>query len=258
MLGRFVFTHVKNYFFPHTVTAAELTGDMTFDEIYNAITEAYMSNIDDYTNGSMSHDEMRRKIAKMIGEYLSSTNGFTDSQIEYLNTTIEEYISNTTINEDIQKNKNDIKELTKLIDDKYKENQAYAADLAKNLQEQLDNSTNTGDSRYNEVNNLIKNLDNYTKGSIADTSNNLKQMIKDLQKLTEDNVTELNTTIETQGKDFQEQIDAINAEIDTRFSDNDANFNFGYDPETGAYGYYVGGTYNSETGTVEGGTFKPW
>ena len=107
------------------------------------------------------------------------------------------------------------------------------------------NSSSPQDSSKWELTDLekiIKNLEKTTEEEINALHDEMINVTNEIKISQEEADTEIINTVNQQGKDFQEQIDAINSKL----SSNDKTFQFGYDPETGSYGYMVDGE------------FKPW
>lgn len=105
-------------------------------------------------------------------------------------------------------------------------------DTSQNLTNQINDSNQNLTNRINDSN---QNLTN----QINDSNQNLTNQINDSNAYFSNEINTVNQTISNQGNDFQAQIDAINDLL----HDNNMTFEFGYNSQTGAYGYYVNGQF---------------
>ncbi|MBR5951913.1 MAG: hypothetical protein IKZ85_01410, partial [Pseudobutyrivibrio sp.] len=87
--------------------------------------------------------------------------------------------------------------------------------------------------------NQIKDTNQNLNNQINDSNQNLTNQINDSNAYFSNEINTVNQTISNQGNDFQAQIDAINDLL----HDNNMTFEFGYNSQTGAYGYYVNGQF---------------
>lgn len=156
----------------------------------DAVTQAFLSAINDYLNGDISEDELKQAIANLINDYLASTNGFTDQQLEALNTIIAEYLDSTTIYTDIEKNEQSIEALKKLINEKYESNYNYISEVESQLSKLIESNTVNDDLRYQELVAADKQLKSWLDdaknglhGEINETKTSLTQTLTDLTKL---------------------------------------------------------------------------
>ncbi|MBP3226069.1 MAG: hypothetical protein J6M08_03995, partial [Methanobrevibacter sp.] len=74
-----------------------IIGLLDSEDGQDAVTNAFLSAINDYINGDITEEEFKQTIANLINDYLVATNGFTDQQIEALNTIISDYLDSTTV-----------------------------------------------------------------------------------------------------------------------------------------------------------------
>ena len=105
-------------------------------------------------------------------------------------------------------------------------------DTSQNLTNQINDSNQ---NLTNQINDSNQNLTN----QINDSNQNLTNQINDSNAYFSNEINTVNQTISNQGNDFQAQIDAINDLL----HDNNMTFEFGYNSQTGAYGYYVNGQF---------------
>ncbi|WP_406544267.1 hypothetical protein [Pseudobutyrivibrio sp.] len=105
-------------------------------------------------------------------------------------------------------------------------------DTSQNLTNQINDSNQ---NLTNQINDSNQNLTN----QINDSNQNLTNQINDSNAYFSNEISTVNQTISNQGNDFQAQIDAINDLL----HDNNMTFEFGYNSQTGAYGYYVNGQF---------------
>ncbi len=285
-VGHFIISGIRSIKDMDTVSASELSAD----EMEQYITNCYMDAIAGYAQGDINQALAKKKILKFLADYIQSSNGFTLKQNESLKEIIKDYLNNTTIYSDIDKNANDIKALSALIENKYQENIKNLNTLKDYLQTQLDNnntldeetrknlketidalrtyvddndaiSVKTLEHYINNINSAIRddmtNADNTLKDDMSNADDAIKKDLADsifnLDTSLRNDMTEANTNLQnninnvennltTEDENLKKMIDQIN----NRISDNDVYFEFGYDPNTGSYGYYVGDQ------------FKPW
>lgn len=183
-VGHFVIEGIKNISKMNTVTASELT----IDEIQDYITNSYLDAISQHGDGTINQANAREKILELLAEYLESSNGFTLQQQEALNKIVEEYLSNTTIYEDVNKNSNDIKNISNLIENKYSENKEYISQLKEFLLNEISANTNIDESNYKELNEQIEKLQNYADNRMAENHSNLNSMINELRRTYENSL----------------------------------------------------------------------
>ena len=183
-VGHFVIDGIKNISKMNTGTASELT----IEEIQDYITNSYLDAISKYGDGNINQDKARENILKMLAEYLESSNGFTDQQQEALNKIMEEYLLSTTIYEDVNKNSNDIKNISNLIENKYSENKEYISQLKELLLNEISVNTNIDESHYKELNEQIEKLQNYADNRMAENNSNLNSMINELRRTYENSL----------------------------------------------------------------------
>ena len=183
-VGHFVIDGIKHISKMNTVTASELT----IEEIQDYITNSYLDAISKYGDGNINQDKARENILKMLAEYLESSNGFTDQQQEALNKIMEEYLLSTTIYEDVNKNSNDIKNISNLIENKYSENKEYISQLKELLLNEISVNTNIDESHYKELNEQIEKLQNYADNRMAENNSNLNSMINELRRTYENSL----------------------------------------------------------------------
>jgi len=183
---------------------------------------------------------------KEIHDYVDTNEDFTDHQKDALNSIIDEYLNNQKLYGDIQQNKDNIYTLSEVIKSASTEDKAYIDKLIVLLQSELNNNSTMNQEEINELTAQLERLRNDTRSSQENSNTELKNTIvnqeKELQTQMEKSNSEIITTIDNQGKDFQDQIDEINHKL----TSNERGFQFGYDPDTGSYGYMVNGQ------------FKPW
>lgn len=183
-VGHFVIEGIKNISKMNTVTASELT----IEEIEDFITNSYLDAISQHGDGTINQANAREKILELLAEYLESSNGFTLQQQEALNKIVEEYLSNTTIYEDVNKNSNDIKNISNLIENKYSENKEYISQLKELLLNEISANTNIDESNYKELNEQIEKLQNYADNRMAENHSNLNSMINELRRTYENSL----------------------------------------------------------------------
>ncbi|NEX02439.1 MULTISPECIES: hypothetical protein [Pseudobutyrivibrio] len=183
-VGHFVIDGIKHISKMNTVTASELT----IEEIQDYITNSYLDAISKYGDGNINQDKARENILKMLAEYLESSNGFTDQQQEALNKIMEEYLLSTTIYEDVNKNSNDIKNISNLIENKYSENKEYISQLKELLLNEISVNTNIDEFHYKELNEQIEKLQNYADNRMAENHSNLNSMINELRRTYENSL----------------------------------------------------------------------
>ncbi len=100
------------------------------------------------------------------------------------------------------------------------------------------NTASPTDSNAWELTDLEKIIANLQKTVFQE----MESMYNELKTSQEESEAMLTETINQQGEDFQAQIDRINE----RISSNEQFFQFGFNPDTGTYGFMVNGE------------FKPW
>lgn len=132
----------------------------------------------------------------------------------------------------------------------FEEMERMYKELSESLAEQNQYLTNqineTNENLTNQINDTSQNLTNQINDSnqnltnqINDSNQNLTNQINDSNAYFSNEINTVNQTISNQGNDFQAQIDAINDLL----HDNNMTFEFGYNSQTGAYGYYVNGQF---------------
>ncbi|SCX91591.1 hypothetical protein SAMN05660668_00788 [Pseudobutyrivibrio sp. AR14] len=132
----------------------------------------------------------------------------------------------------------------------FEEMERMYKELSESLAEQNQYLTNqineTNENLTNQINDTSQNLTNLINDSnqnltnqINDSNQNLTNQINDSNAYFSNEINTVNQTISNQGNDFQAQIDAINDLL----HDNNMTFEFGYNSQTGAYGYYVNGQF---------------
>lgn len=132
----------------------------------------------------------------------------------------------------------------------FEEMERMYKELSESLAEQNQYLTNqineTNENLTNQINDTNQNLTNQINDSnqnltnqINDSNQNLTNQINDSNAYFSNEINTVNQTISNQGNDFQAQIDAINDLL----HDNNMTFEFGYNSQTGAYGYYVNGQF---------------
>ena len=132
----------------------------------------------------------------------------------------------------------------------FEEMEKMYKELSESLAEQNQYLTNqineTNENLTNQINDTSQNLTNQINDSnqnltnqINDSNQNLTNQINDSNAYFSNEINTVNQTISNQGNDFQAQIDAINDLL----HDNNMTFEFGYNSQTGAYGYYVNGQF---------------
>ena len=132
----------------------------------------------------------------------------------------------------------------------FEEMERMYKELSESLAEQNQYLTNqineTNENLTNQINDTSQNLTNQINDSnqnltnqINDSNQNLTNQINDSNAYFSNEINTVNQTISNQGDDFQAQIDAINDLL----QDNNMTFEFGYNSQTGAYGYYVNGQF---------------
>ena len=132
----------------------------------------------------------------------------------------------------------------------FEEMERMYKELSESLAEQNQYLTNqineTNANLTNQINDTSQNLTNQINDSnqnltnqINDSNQNLTNQINDSNAYFSNEISTVNQTISNQGNDFQAQIDAINDLL----HDNNMTFEFGYNSQTGAYGYYVNGQF---------------
>lgn len=182
----------------YSIISFQTKGSLMDDVIYGlstedaekAVQEAFYSSLQQFINGDITEDELKQAIAKLINDYLSSTNGFTDQQLEALNVIIGDYLDTTTIYSDIDKNKDSIEALTKLINEKYENNYKYISEVESQLSKLIESNTMNDDLRYEELVAADKQLkawlDDAQSGlhsEINETKISLTQTLTDLTEL---------------------------------------------------------------------------
>ncbi|WP_405374875.1 hypothetical protein [Pseudobutyrivibrio sp.] len=132
----------------------------------------------------------------------------------------------------------------------FEEMERMYKELSESLAEQNQYLTNqineTNENLTNQINDTSQNLTDQINDSnqnltnqINDSNQNLTNQINDSNAYFSNEINTVNQTISNQGNDFQAQIDAINDLL----HDNNMTFEFGYNSQTGAYGYYVNGQF---------------
>lgn len=228
--GHFVIqgiSNIKNSSKVTTVVASELN----VDEISDYITDSYLQAISGYSKGNINQEAAKKKLLNFLAEYINSDDGFTSEQKSALNNILNEYVNSTNIYKDMAKNKDNIETLTTMINNLKVEDKEYVDQLIKLLEKELADNGAMDDEKRTELTNKIVAL-----------RNEIIPITDELKSNQQKSEAEIKSLIEQQGKDFQKQIDDINGKL----TNNDKYFQFGYDPETGCYGYQVNGE------------FKPW
>lgn len=152
---------------------------LSTEEAKDIITDAFLTSIGDYVDGDISTEEMKVIIGDMINDYLEASGGFTQTQIEALNEYIANYLQESTIYTDIEKNEKAINDLSTLINEKYQDNRNYITNVESQLTELINSNQVTDDERYKE----LKKMDEQLKQWLDDTEGDLTTMINDLETL---------------------------------------------------------------------------
>lgn len=132
----------------------------------------------------------------------------------------------------------------------FEEMERMYKELSESLAEQNQYLTNqineTNENLTNQINDTSQNLTDQINDSnqiltnqINDSNQNLTNQINDSNAYFSNEINTVNQTISNQANDFQTQINAINDLL----HDNNMTFEFGYNSQTGAYGYYVNGQF---------------
>lgn len=123
----------------------------------------------------------------------------------------------------------------------------YLTDQINETNENLTNQINDSNANLtNQINDSNTNLTNQINDTnqnlttqINDSNTNLTNQINESNEHFSNEINTVNQTISSQGNDFQAQINAINDLL----HDNNMAFEFGYNSQTGSYGYYVNGLF---------------
>ena len=130
----------------------------------------------------------------------------------------------------------EMERMYKELSESLAEQNQYLTNQINETNENLTNQLNdTSQNLTNQINDSNQNLTN----QINDSNQNLTNQINDSNAYFSNEINTVNQTISNQGNDFQAQIDAINDLL----HDNNMTFEFGYNSQTGAYGYYVNGQF---------------
>ncbi|WP_294241532.1 hypothetical protein [Pseudobutyrivibrio sp.] len=141
----------------------------------------------------------------------------------------------------------EMERMYKELSESLAEQNQYLTNQINETNENLTNQINdTSQNLTNQINDSNQNLTNQINDSnqnltnqINDSNQNLTNQINDSNAYFSNEINTVNQTISNQGNDFQAQIDAINDLL----HDNNMTFEFGYNSQTGAYGYYVNGQF---------------
>jgi len=141
----------------------------------------------------------------------------------------------------------EMERMYKELSESLAEQNQYLTNQINETNENLTNQLNdTSQNLTNQINDSNQNLTNQINDSnqnltnqINDSNQNLTNQINDSNAYFSNEINTVNQTISNQGNDFQAQIDAINDLL----HDNNMTFEFGYNSQTGAYGYYVNGQF---------------
>lgn len=116
-------------------------------------------------------------------------------------------------------------------------------DMNESVSNQFNEMGQSVDNQFNEMSDSVNNQFSEMNESVNNQFNEMDQSVSNQFNEMNESVTnqfsEVNQSINSQGNDFQQQIDAIN----NRLSQYGKDFIFGYNQSTGAYGYYVNGTF---------------
>ena len=130
----------------------------------------------------------------------------------------------------------EMERMYKELSESLAEQNQYLTNQINETNENLTNQLNdTSQNLTDQINDSNQNLTN----QINDSNQNLTNQINDSNAYFSNEINTVNQTISNQGNDFQAQIDAINDLL----HDNNMTFEFGYNSQTGAYGYYVNGQF---------------
>lgn len=146
-------------------------------------------------------------------DYIESSKNLTDEQKAELNSIIQEQIANNN-----ELTEEELLDIYQLIDQKNQSNVTNLENIKKELQLKLYSIDATDTSRYNELKNLI---------------DEINVIIAEMKKQNGSSAQNIDAKI----SDLQDAIDKLNK----RTTDNNGSneFNFGY--KDGTYGYYIDG-----------------
>lgn len=166
-----------------------------------------------------------------LQEYIDSLDGFTDSQREALSLFINDYFdkNNVTTEEDLSV-------IYKIIDDKYSSNLDGLKSIREELEMKLNAASSSDNMRFEEINNLIKQLDKL----IADANSTAEYNKQSLKQSLDNSTTEINNNVNSLSNSMKKSDEELWNEIKElkrRTTSNDKEFVFGY--QDGCYGYFI-------------------
>lgn len=178
-----------------------------------------------------------------IYDYIDSKDGFTVEQKNALDSIITNYLKECDY-----LTKQDLTNIFQLIDDKYNQNKSYIEAVRDQLQTQLSNTSSSDSKRFDELNSLINDLNNWLEKTDAkedetrksfreiiqelrgysderdDTMNdNLSNLITELSKSTDEEFNSMNDHFTKELKELREYTDSENESMNNYFSKENDN-----------------------------------
>ena len=197
--------------------------DFATNEIYNAGDyviyngKLYISLSDD--NTANPDDPNFWRLADIEG-IISNLEKTTAEELENLRLSFQLQLEN--LNQSVD---NQFNEMNQSVNNQFTE-------MGQSVENQFNEMGQSVENQFNEMNQSVEN-------QFSDMNQSVENQFSEVNQSMENQFSEVNQSINSQGDDFQQQIDALK----NRLTQYGKDFVFGYNQSTGAYGYYVNGTF---------------
>lgn len=152
------------------------------EDVPLGIKNSFDDAIESYYKDGLSYDEMIAKIEADLKEYIDSTGNFTTEQSKQLNTVVKEYLNDSVVYPDTDKNDEAIKTITALINERYTQNYNYIAAVEKSIAD----LPKTDDDHYKELTDMDKRLKKWLDESAENQRKDLSEAQASMTRLVSD------------------------------------------------------------------------
>ena len=215
------------------------------EDVPLGIKDSFDNAIKSYYKDGLSYDEMIAKIETDLKEYVDSTGDFTPEQSDKLNAVVREYLNDSIVYPDTEKNDEAIKAITALINERYTQNYNYIA----SVEQSIKNIAKTDDDRYKELTDMDKRLRKWLDDSAETQRNDLSEAKKSMTDYTNLTYNKSHEELTTTTEDLKTLIDDL---ANTAKSDNSSTYEL-IKTVTGAKDFDSSKTYNKGDIIISGG-----
>lgn len=152
------------------------------EDVPLGIKDSFDNAIESYYKDGLSYDEMIAKIEADLKEYIDSTGNFTAEQSEQLNTVVKEYLNDSVVYPDTDKNDEAIKTITALINERYTQNYNYIVSVEQSIKDMV----KADDDRYKELTDMDNRLKKWLDESAENQRKDLNEVQSSMTKLVAD------------------------------------------------------------------------